>query len=109
MEFTVAERVMVGNILPNFRADVLSLRVAQDLIKEFGFDANEQEEFAMRTENGMTFWDSNLAHPKDIHINRRSLTLLRKALNQAFDDDQLNVAYLPIYDRMTNQELQADE
>jgi hypothetical protein len=103
MELTVAERLLLLQILPR-EGNLTDIRILSTLRTDLSFDETELREWQIRNEpleDGRiaTKWDNAKAKPKAFEFGPRASEIVRAALTATEKAAKLTVESLPLYDR----------
>lgn len=102
MKLTVAERIIIGNILPS-EGNFVTLRVIRDLRNNLSFSDEELAKLSFKGDgNSKIFWDSVAEQemgPKEVEIGQAALGIIRDALLKLDREGRLTEQMLDVYER----------
>jgi hypothetical protein len=99
MDFRVAERLQLLNVLAKYEGNLTTLRIVRDLQSALGFD--ESELAALKFEQGENFmrWDPAADVVKAVEIGAAARGVIVSAFQKIEKRDQLTLELLPLYER----------
>lgn len=110
MELTVAERLMLGQLLAPIAADVVTLRVVRDLQGELSFSDEEFKAYNFRPgtrknaageeePDGRLLWDTDVPQTKEFEFGPSALRIIQEQLRKANASKTLTLQQLGLYDK----------
>ena len=106
MELTMAERLLLLNVLPE-KGDITTIRVLHDLQQSLGPTSEEQEEFGFFADEekpGMIFWNTELPQEKEIEISKAASKLIKDRLLGVSEKGEVTVDLIPLFDKFVIEE-----
>lgn len=109
MEFRVAERMMLLNLLRDAEGDVTMLRIVRDTQSKLGFSEEELEALDIRQDATQMRWKGKADQPVEIDLGRKATKLITEKLEQLNAEKKLTVPQLSLYDKFVEDEDPDDE
>ena len=102
MELTIAERVIITNLLPE-KGNITDLRIVRDLARDLGFSEAELAEHKIREEGGGVAWaPESSGYTKDVPMGTRAVAIVREQLEARDRAKALTFDLLPLYERFVD-------
>jgi hypothetical protein len=106
VELSVFERLwLLNNALPT-KSSAANLRIVQELVGVLGITAEEHKNLGLREESDRRVWDiekERKAGVKGIELSDAQKSVLAKALKDLDEKEELEMALLPLYDKLTGE------
>lgn len=103
MEFSVLDRILITNLLPD-KGNIVDLRIIQDLRDALGFSEEDVAEFAIVQDEAGVHWDPSRARDKAVAVGPRALAIIRDQLQALDRANKLTEAHIPLWDRFVEAE-----
>ena len=98
IKMTVFERLIFMSVMPS-SGNILTLRLAQDLRQRIGFDAKEQTEFEMTSDDGNVSWNNDKAVEKEFEFELKEMELVQGALKKLDETESLKSDHVTLWEK----------
>ena len=105
MILTVEERVIISNLLSQYRGDITTVRIVHELRMALSFSEKERKALQFRPSgSGDIQWKVAAAKPKNIVIGESALKIISDSFKAQSRKGLLAESHIPIYDRFVKEE-----
>lgn len=98
MEFTVLERLLLLNLLPQV-GSIITLRVVQQLRAELSFSEDEIARMSLQEVGANITWNQDAEEPKLVEVGDTAKTIIAKRLRDLDESEQLQPQHLSLWEQ----------
>jgi hypothetical protein len=106
MQFTVLERMLLLNILPD-QGDVTTLRINRKLKEALSFSEEEHAMLKFEFSPEIVKWEEARQDEcvKEVEVGHKAMEIVAKRFRELSDQRKLHEEHLPLYDRFNPAEV----
>ncbi len=97
MELKVSERLVILSVLPK-EGNITTMRIAQELKNNLGFDLVEYRELNFVDDGGKVTWEGG-DPVKEVPINDIDKGIIRTAFRELSNRNKLREEHIPLYEK----------